>query len=79
MLWHVAFVRTDVSEKHKVSITRVTRISELSTMLAVSINQNTKHLVVEGIRSPETSVLTRATRHKISEDSILQYWKCLDT
>jgi hypothetical protein len=38
MLIHVALVRTDVSEEHSTSITRVTRIGML-TMLVVTNNQ----------------------------------------
>jgi hypothetical protein len=41
MLRHVAFVRTDVSEKLSASFIRVTRISELETTLAVTSNQPT--------------------------------------
>jgi hypothetical protein len=40
MLRYVAFVRTDVSEERIASIIRLTRISELGTTLAVSINQS---------------------------------------
>jgi hypothetical protein len=36
MLCHVAPVRTDVSEERSISIIRVTRISELGTMLAIT-------------------------------------------
>jgi hypothetical protein len=38
MLCHVALVRTDVSEELSVSISRVTRIDELGTTLAVTSN-----------------------------------------
>jgi hypothetical protein len=41
MFCHVAVVRTHVSEEHITSIIRVTRISELGTMLAVTGNQST--------------------------------------
>jgi hypothetical protein len=44
MLRHVALVRTDVLEEHSASIIRVTRISELGTMLAITSNRRT-HLV----------------------------------
>jgi hypothetical protein len=37
MLRHVALVRTDVSEELSASIIRVTRIGELGTALAVSL------------------------------------------
>jgi hypothetical protein len=36
MLRHVAFVRTDVSEKTSASIIRVTRIGELETLVVTS-------------------------------------------
>jgi hypothetical protein len=41
LLCHVALVRTDVSEELSASIIRVTRISELGTMLAVTSNRCT--------------------------------------
>jgi hypothetical protein len=41
MLHRVALVRTDVSEKCSASITRVTRICELGTTLAVTSNRCT--------------------------------------
>jgi hypothetical protein len=41
MLHHVAVVRTDVSKEHIASIIRVTRISELGTKLAITVNQST--------------------------------------
>jgi hypothetical protein len=42
MLCHVALVRTDVTEELSASIIRVTRISELGTMLAASSNRRTE-------------------------------------
>jgi predicted hotdog family 3-hydroxylacyl-ACP dehydratase len=45
MLRRVAPVRTDVSEELSASIIRVTRIGELGTMLAVTSNRHTLHLV----------------------------------
>jgi glycyl-tRNA synthetase (class II) len=41
MLRRVALVRTDVSEDRTASIIRVTRIDELGTKLAVTINRRT--------------------------------------
>jgi hypothetical protein len=41
MLRRVALVRTDVSEELSASFTRVTRIGELGTTLAVTINRRT--------------------------------------
>jgi hypothetical protein len=42
MLRRVALVRTDISEESSVSIMKVTRIGELVTMLAVTINRRTQ-------------------------------------
>jgi hypothetical protein len=61
MLRRVALVRIDVSEDLSASVLRVTRICELGTTVAVTSNR----------RTSETSVLTRATRRNIPEDTIL--------
>jgi hypothetical protein len=45
MLPRVALVRTDVLEELSASISRVTRIGELGTTLAVSSNRRTLHFV----------------------------------
>jgi hypothetical protein len=65
MLCHVALVRTDVSEELSTYFIKVTRILELGTAILVT-------LMKETLGSSEKSVLTRATRHNIPEDVILQ-------
>jgi hypothetical protein len=68
MLRRVALVRTDVSEELSASFIRVTRIGELGTTLAVTINRRTLRRIPS---SSETLVLTRATWRNIPEDAIL--------
>jgi hypothetical protein len=75
MLHRVALVRTDVSEEFRASIIRVTRIVELGTTLAVTSNvvpSSPIHvtLMMEKLRSSETSFLTRATRRNFQEVAI---------
>jgi hypothetical protein len=61
MLRRVALVRTDVSEELSASFTKVTRIGELGITLAVTSNRRTVR-----------TVLTKATRRNILEDTILE-------
>jgi hypothetical protein len=79
MLRRVALVTIDFSEELSASIVRVTRIGELGTTLVC--NQQPTHaakksptlvtLTMEALSSFETSVLTRAIRHHISEEDFL--------
>jgi hypothetical protein len=86
MLRRLALVRTDVSEELNTSIIRVTRIGELGTLALTSNRRMLRRLLVraniptspilvtvmmETQRSPETSVLTRATWRTIPEYAIL--------
>jgi hypothetical protein len=84
MLCRVAHVRTDISEERSACIIKVTRIGEIGRTLSVTSSVHRLlvanvvpsspflvTLVMEAIRSTDTSVLTRATRRNILE-GILQ-------
>jgi hypothetical protein len=68
----VALVRTAVSEELSSSIMRVTRIGELVTANVVPNSPILATLMMmEALSYSGTSVLTRATRHDIPEDTVL--------
>jgi hypothetical protein len=74
MLHHVALVRTDVSEDLSISFIRVTRISYLGTMLAVTSNRRSVHqLLVTASVVPSSQILVTLMKEALSssETSVL--------
>jgi hypothetical protein len=76
MYCHVGLVSSDVSEERVTSIFRVKKSASEEQFYELARNcslADFSTLKIEAIRSSETLVLTRSTRHLIPDGSILQY------
>jgi hypothetical protein len=78
MLRRVGLVRADDSEELSASIIRVTRIVRrlLVTVKVVPSSPIIATLIMEALRSSESTVLTSSTRRNILEDDILHGLRC---
>jgi hypothetical protein len=74
MLRRVDLLRTDESEERIATIIRVTEIGELRLLVTANVVSSSLILVtvkMDAIYSPETPLLTRASRCNIPADGIL--------
>jgi hypothetical protein len=80
MLGSVTLVRTDVSEELSACFIRVKRISELGTMLAVTINRRTllvhsKWLLVTATVVPSSPILVTLMKEALSSSETVGSYK----